>query len=64
MKNRSICFAVTIMLGSMLSAVAGEATQPVRMGTGQMTFDTVPGWGLNASVKSVLGPTHVGVVID
>jgi hypothetical protein len=64
MKNRSICFAVTIMLGSMLSAVAGEATQPVRMGTGQMTFDTVPGWGLNASGKSVLGPTHGGVVID
>ena len=28
-----------------LTGLAGE-TQPVRMGCGLMTFDTVPGWGL------------------
>jgi hypothetical protein len=34
------------------------------MGCGTMTFDTVPGWGLDAQGKSVLGPTHGGVVVD
>ena len=29
-----------------------------------MTFDTVPGWGLGADGKSVLGSTHGGVVVD
>ena len=33
------------------------------MGTGLMTFDTVPGWGLTAEDKSAIGPTHGGVVI-
>jgi hypothetical protein len=64
MKSRSFYIAVTIMLSSILPTFAGEAVQPVRMGAGLMTFDTVPGWGLNASGKSVLGPTHGGVVVD
>jgi hypothetical protein len=34
------------------------------MGSGLMTFDTVPGWGLGPNGKSVLGPTHGAVVID
>ena len=34
------------------------------MGCGIMTFDTVPGWGLSPEGKSVIGPTHGGVVID
>ena len=34
------------------------------MGCGVMTFDTVPGWGLGPDGKSVLGPTHGGVVVD
>jgi hypothetical protein len=34
------------------------------MGTGIMTFDTVPGWGLGADGKSVIGSTHGGVVVD
>ena len=34
------------------------------MGCGLMTFDTVPGWGLGSDGKSVLGPTHGGVVVD
>lgn len=34
------------------------------MGCGEMTFDTVPGWGLGPDGKSVIGSTHGGVVID
>jgi hypothetical protein len=45
-----------------LSAV--ELPKPVRMGTGLMTFDTVPGWGLRPDGHSALGPTHGAVVID
>ena len=40
-----------------------EAPAGVRMGTGLMTFDTVPGWGLTADGKSAIGPTHVGVIV-
>ena len=64
MKNHSISLAVAIVLGLALPLVAAEKTQPVRMGSGLMTFDTVPGWGLDGNGKSVLGPTHGGVVID
>ena len=64
MKNCSINIAFTIVLSIVLPAFAGEQTQPVRMGTGLMTFDTVPGWGLGPNGKSVLGPTHGAVVID
>jgi hypothetical protein len=34
------------------------------MGAGNMTFDTVPGWGLLPDGSSALGPTHGGVAID
>ena len=34
------------------------------MGKGVMTFDTVPGWGLDKNGKSQLGGTHGGVVVD
>ena len=47
-----------------LPILAAEKITPVRMGSGLMTFDTVPGWGLDDEGKSVLGPTHGGVVID
>ena len=40
-----------------------EAPTSVRMGTGLMTFDTVPGWGLTADGKSAIGPTHVFVIV-
>ena len=43
---------------------AGWGTEPVRMGCGDMTFDTVPGWGLRPDGASPLGPTHGSVVID
>ena len=36
----------------------------VRLGTGIMTFDTVPNWGLGEDGKSIIGSTHGGVVID
>ncbi len=43
---------------------ADDAVAPVRMGSGIMTFDTVPGWGLNPDDgKSIIGPTHGGVVV-
>jgi sugar lactone lactonase YvrE len=34
------------------------------MGSGIMTFDTVPGWGLRPDGKSSIGSTHGSVVID
>ncbi len=64
MKNGSICIAITFSLGMALSVLAEEKPQPVRMGCGLMTFDTVPGWGLRPDGNSALGPTHGAVVID
>ncbi|MBS0205472.1 MAG: 6-bladed beta-propeller [Planctomycetes bacterium] len=65
MKNSSIYVAIALVLGQALSlSAADKVQQPVRMGCGIMTFDTVPGWGLSPEGKSVLGPTHGGVVID
>jgi hypothetical protein len=43
---------------------AGAKAAPVRMGCGIMTFDTVPGWGLDAQGLSQIGPTHGGVAVD
>lgn len=51
----------------ILVAVADRSADqqaPVRMGSGIMTFDTVPGWGLRPDGNSPLGPTHGGVVVD
>ena len=45
-------------------AMPAWSTDPVRMGCGDMTFDTVPGWGLRADGNSPLGSTHGGVVVD
>jgi hypothetical protein len=64
MKNPLIGLAMTVCLGVALPATAEETTQPVRMGCGLMTFDTVPGWGLRPDGNSALGPTHGSVVID
>ena len=64
MKNRSFFITTAIVLCTALPAFAADAVQPVRMGCGLMTFDTVPGWGLGEDGKSVLGGTHGGVVID
>ena len=64
MKNRSICIVATIVLGMAVTVLPAEETQPVRMGSGLMTFDTVPGWGLRPDGTSALGPTHGAVVVD
>ena len=53
-----------LSLSVPVSVLAQEDVRPVRMGCGQMTFDTVPGWGLSPEGKSVLGPTHGAVVVD
>jgi len=63
-KNRSSFVALALVFGLTLPALSADTTQPVRMGCGQMTFDTVPGWGLGADGKSQIGPTHGGVVVD
>jgi hypothetical protein len=64
---RSLClnFKAAFLSLCLLSPVlAQSAAQPVRMGCGIMTFDTVPGWGLRPNGESALGPTHGSVVID
>ena len=43
---------------------SGSTTAAVRMGSGDMTFDTVPGWGLGEDGKSQIGSTHGSVVVD
>ena len=64
MKKRSICIAIMVSLSMAWPVDAAEKAQPVRMGCGLMTFDTVPGWGLRPDGNSALGPTHGAVVID
>jgi len=64
MKNCSPYIAVTFAISMAVPVLAAEPAQPVRMGCGLMTFDTVPGWGLRPNGESALGPTHGAVVID
>ena len=64
MKNCSIYTTITVLLSMALPVLAADHTEPVRMGCGLMTFDTVPGWGLRPDGESALGPTHGAVVID
>lgn len=64
MKSRLLFLVFTVLCGVALPGIAAEKVQPVRMGAGLMTFDTVPGWGLGEDGKSVLGGTHGGVVVD
>jgi hypothetical protein len=66
MTFRAVFLTFAIGLFASLPAFAGDQApnKPMRMGCGEMTFDTVPGWGLGDDGKSVLGPTHGSVVID
>lgn len=64
MKNCSSFITIMAALLFSLPALAADSVQPVRMGCGLMTFDTVPGWGLRPNGQSALGPTHGAVVID
>jgi hypothetical protein len=56
--------ALLLTLALTMPVRAADNVQPVRVGCGVMTFDTVPGWGLGEDGKSVIGPTHGSVVID
>jgi hypothetical protein len=60
----SVARPLPIALLAVLLAGPVAAVEPVRMGCGLMTFDTVPGWGLDAEGKSQIGPTHGSVVVD
>jgi hypothetical protein len=65
MKSSLALWIVLCLVFSSASLVAqSPKAAPVRMGTGVMTFDTVPGWGLRPDGTSALGPTHGAVVID
>ena len=68
MKNSLVSLSASLVFALLFSNVlpvsAADKVQPVRMGCGAMTFDTVPGWGLGEDGKSVIGPTHGSVVVD
>tara|TARA_R110002049_G_scaffold27321_2_gene94356 strand:- start:628469 stop:629482 length:1014 start_codon:yes stop_codon:yes gene_type:complete len=67
MPIRTFLLALSATITLCLSTNAEDASgtvQPVRMGCGIMTFDTVPGWGLRPDGSSAIGPTHGAVVID
>jgi hypothetical protein len=64
MKISSLCITIPLVLSMALTGLAQDKPEPVRMGCGIMTFDTVPGWGLRPDGNSALGPTHGAVVIN
>lgn len=64
MNIRLIAVVFAAAFGPAVPVLAADAPHPVRMGCGAMTFDTVPGWGLGADGKSVIGPCHGSVVVD
>jgi hypothetical protein len=67
MKILSLCSSLILALTMTASSFAQQGAakvQPVRMGCGIMTFDTVPGWGLRPDGKSAIGSTHGSVVVD
>lgn len=64
MKQGFFSIALVVSFCTTLTSYAADNSQPVRMGNGSMTFETVPGWGLGPDGKSVLGSTHGGVTID
>ncbi len=62
---RSPLVSLALLLGFASACLAEDRPHaPVRMGSGIMTFDTVPGWGLAPDGKSVIGPCHGSVVVD
>ncbi len=68
MRKRSLTVAASmgVLFCFLISAesFAQDKVKPVRMGAGEMTFDTVPGWGLRPDGSSAIGSTHGGVVVD
>lgn len=64
MNGPTMFSAVVMFLCISAGGFSAETVAPVRMGCGDMTFDTVPGWGLGEDGKSQIGSTHGSVVID
>lgn len=64
MRFSSNCLSALLTVTLFSISFAQEKVQPVRMGAGIMTFDTVPGWGLRPDGHSAIGSTHGGVVVD
>ena len=64
MKRLSVTLVVILICQFSVNLFAADKTSPVRMGSGDMTFDTVPSWGLGDDGKSIIGSTHGGVVVD
>jgi hypothetical protein len=62
--NWTLLVALALTAGLAPLTRGQPNSQPVRMGCGLMTFDTVPGWGLRPDGQSAIGPTHGSVVID
>jgi hypothetical protein len=60
---RALCL-VLALAAPAFAADPAAPVKPVRMGCGLMTFDTVPGWGLDENGKSQIGSTHGGVAVD
>ena len=63
---RSSLHALALLVATSIgfAAHAADPPAPVRMGSGLMTFETVPGWGLGPDGQSQIGSTHGGVVVD
>ncbi len=57
-------FVVAILTHQTAFSQETNQVEPVRMGCGLMTFDTVPGWGLRPDGNSAIGSTHGAVVVD
>ena len=64
MKYCSLIASIALVFTAFTTSQAEETQAPVRTGSGGMTFDTVPGWGLRPDGSSALGPTHGAVVVD
>ncbi len=66
MKIKLLCLVVVSLISSVSTLFAQDKpkVKPVRMGSGAMTFDTVPGWGMRPDGSSPVGSTHGSVVVD
>lgn len=62
-KNALLLFVLSVG-AAVRELPAADPPAPVRMGCGEMVFETVPGWGLRPTGESPLGPTHGGVVVS
>ncbi len=64
MKTKLFFLVAFTLFTSPIFAQDKPKTKPVRMGSGAMTFDTVPGWGMRPDGSSPVGSTHGSVVVD